>query len=199
MARLSASKRAEQILQAATTVFARTNYQTASVSEIAGQAGITEPLIYRHFGSKKQLFITILRTVAEKILRRWDRICGESPHSLDRLRRIGGMYLQELREHPDELTVLFQAASEAGDPEIQKVLVDTYQGYAAYLEQIIRVGQEKGEISKGVNARNIAWELVGYGAANSLFFTLGLNEWSLSDQQRQLNDLLKRIEHRHRR
>ncbi|WP_018131574.1 TetR/AcrR family transcriptional regulator [Effusibacillus pohliae] len=193
MSRLSAEERAKQILQAATEVFAQFNYQSATTSEIARHAQISETLIYHHYESKKDLFLAILKTVSEKIIHRWDHICRQFPSSLDRLWNIGISYIREQRTHPNELKVLFQAVSEVKDPNVQAVLQQTYRSYVAYLEQIIREGQQLGEILESIDARRTAWELVGSGATNSLFFILGLEEWTLEDQADRLKNLLRQI------
>lgn len=193
MARLSSEDRANQILRAATEVFAKSNYRLAKTSEISQHAQISEPLIYRYFDNKKALFLTILKTVSNKIIHRWDRICEQYPSSLDRLWEIGISYVRDLRTHPNELKVLFQAVSEAGDPDVQNVLQETYRSYVRYLENIIREGQAQGEILSSADARRIAWEMVGNGATNSLFFILGLDEWTLQDQENHLKDMLRQI------
>lgn len=193
MSRLSAEERAKQILRAATEVFAQSNYRSAKTSEISQHAKISEPLIYRHYESKKALFLAILDTVSQKIIRRWDHICQQYPSSLDRLWNIGISYVRDLRTHPNELKVLFQAVSEVGDPDIQSVLQQTYRSYVTYLERIIHEGQQQGEILQTVDARITAWEMVGNGATNSLFFILGLDEWTLEDQENRLKNLLRQI------
>lgn len=80
-----------------------------------------------------------------------------------------------------------------GDPDIQSVLQQTYRSYVTYLERIIHEGQQQGEILQAVDARITAWEMVGNGATNSLFFILGLDEWTLEDQENRLKNLLRQI------
>lgn len=48
--------RHEQILDAATRAFARTGYAATSLDDIAGEAGITRVILYRHFDSKKDMY-----------------------------------------------------------------------------------------------------------------------------------------------
>jgi len=54
--RLSAEQRKEAILEAALNVFARKGYNGARTKEIAQEAGISETLVFRHFGSKENLY-----------------------------------------------------------------------------------------------------------------------------------------------
>ena len=54
--RKSKEERREDILDAALQVFAERGYQGASTEEIARRAGISQPYVFRLFGTKKELF-----------------------------------------------------------------------------------------------------------------------------------------------
>lgn len=50
----------EKILQTALRLFARDGYEAASVSDIAGELGITKGALYRHYKNKKDIFDSIV-------------------------------------------------------------------------------------------------------------------------------------------
>ncbi|RZS43582.1 TetR family transcriptional regulator [Herbihabitans rhizosphaerae] len=58
--RLPRAQRREQILDAATRVFARAGYAATSVDDVAVEAGITRVLLYRHFDSRTDLYRAVL-------------------------------------------------------------------------------------------------------------------------------------------
>ena len=58
--RLSAEDRRQAVLDTACRVFFETSYRGATTAEIAREAGITEPILYRHFGSKRDLYLACL-------------------------------------------------------------------------------------------------------------------------------------------
>jgi len=58
--RLSAQDRRQQIMQVATGLFARQGFQGTTTREIAGEAGVNEALLFRHFDSKEALYWTII-------------------------------------------------------------------------------------------------------------------------------------------
>ena len=73
--RLTAEARRQAVLDAACTFFSRSSYRGATTAEIAREAGISEPILYRHFGSKRDLYLACLdeawrsfREVAEKAI-----------------------------------------------------------------------------------------------------------------------------------
>src|SRR5205809_6246530 len=58
--RLTADARRQAVLDTACHVFSRSSYRGATTAEIAREAGISEPILYRHFGSKRDLYLACL-------------------------------------------------------------------------------------------------------------------------------------------
>ena len=58
--RLTAEERRQAVLDTACRVFSRSSYRGATTAEIAREAGISEPILYRHFGSKRDLYLACL-------------------------------------------------------------------------------------------------------------------------------------------
>ena len=67
-ARLTAAERREQLLQVALTVFAQRGYHTTSMNDIADAAGVTKPVLYQHFDSKRALYIAVLDAVGKNMI-----------------------------------------------------------------------------------------------------------------------------------
>ena len=66
--RLPASARREQLLDVAVQVFARQGYHGASMNDVAEAAGVTKPVVYQHFDSKRDLYLALLDEVGERLL-----------------------------------------------------------------------------------------------------------------------------------
>jgi AcrR family transcriptional regulator len=56
-----------EILSAALQVFAEKGYDAGTMRDIARRVGVTEPAIYRHFASKEDLFLELLRSAAGRM------------------------------------------------------------------------------------------------------------------------------------
>ena len=63
--RLTAPERREQILEAAVTVFAERGYEGASTDVIARMAGISQPYLFRLFGTKRELIVATVQRCFE--------------------------------------------------------------------------------------------------------------------------------------
>ena len=58
--RLTADARRQAVLDTACRIFSGSSYRGATTAEIAREAGISEPILYRHFGSKRDLYLACL-------------------------------------------------------------------------------------------------------------------------------------------
>lgn len=65
--RLPAAERRRQLLDVALGVFAREGYHEASMNDVAEAAGVTKPVLYQHFQSKRELYLELLRDVGGRL------------------------------------------------------------------------------------------------------------------------------------
>lgn len=171
--RLTAEERRAQILRCATTVFARSNYQVAGMAEIAKEAGISEPTVYKHFTSKKHLFLTILERVGGYTMRQWEELASSTEDPLDLLRQIGLSHYDTAQAHPDTLKVQFQALSEAGDPEIREALQQNFASYAGFIGAVLEQAKVRNQIRQDVDVQAAAWQMISIGFTLNLTLLLG--------------------------
>ncbi len=66
-ARLPAAERRQQLLDVALEVFSRTGFHETSMNDIAEAAGVTKPVLYQHFPSKRALFLELLREMGGRL------------------------------------------------------------------------------------------------------------------------------------
>jgi AcrR family transcriptional regulator len=67
-ARLPAPRRRRQLLDVALEVFGELGYHQASMDAVAEAAGVTKPVLYQHFGSKRELYLELLDDVGTQLL-----------------------------------------------------------------------------------------------------------------------------------
>ena len=65
--RLPAARRRRQLLEVALRVFAEQGFYVTSMSDIADAAGVTKPVLYQHFASKRELYGQILAEVGNQL------------------------------------------------------------------------------------------------------------------------------------
>ena len=174
--RLTAAERRPQIMRSAIRALARSNYRTTSIADIAAEAGITEPAVYRYFKTKKELFVAILDDVGERMLALWKSFMEESDSPLEALSKISADYYERAMRRRGELKVLFQALSEVDDPEIRAALRRQFASYVDLLKTIIERAQEQGIIRRSVDALAAAWSFLSVGFTLNLVSLLKMEE-----------------------
>ena len=116
--RLPAAERRGLIEDAAARLFARNGFAATTVEEIVTEAGVSKPMLYRHFESKKELQLRLLE-------RRRDELAAAALDSFVRgegrpeqlLPAMTDAWFAHVEAHPDTCRVLFQDVT--GDAEAQ--------------------------------------------------------------------------------
>lgn len=123
--RLTAPERREQILEAAVTVFAERGYEGASTDVIARMAGISQPYLFRLFGTKRDLIIATIKRCFEDTQELFQRAAkgleGEAV-----LQAMGEAYIEEIRRSPLKLRAQLQSYAACDDPAIRVVVADGF-------------------------------------------------------------------------
>jgi AcrR family transcriptional regulator len=66
--RLTAEQRRRQLFAVALELFARRGYRATTMDDIAEAAGVTKPLVYQHFSSKRALYLELVDSIAQDLL-----------------------------------------------------------------------------------------------------------------------------------
>jgi len=109
--RLPPDERRRQILGAAREVFAHRGPEDPTVDDLAAAAGISKPILYRHFPSKRELYLAVLEDhLADLIRRLWVGLSA-SANPRERLRGALQAYFEFVDERPDGYRMLVEAGS----------------------------------------------------------------------------------------
>jgi len=115
--RLNVDERRRQLLERATALFATHGYDELSMAKLAREAGISKPLLYHYFPSKRDLFEAVLSDAAEQHLRRIETDDTLSPAA--QLTIAVGAYLQWIEENTGAYEKLLRSA---GIPEVRELI-----------------------------------------------------------------------------
>ncbi len=115
--RLPPGERRALIEAAAAELFAEHGYAGATLEQIAARAGVTKPVLYRHFAGKKDLHMSLLAEHRDGLLAELARsAAGEGPPA-ERLPLILDAWFAYVERHPYAWRMLFRDTT--GDPEIE--------------------------------------------------------------------------------
>jgi AcrR family transcriptional regulator len=169
--RLSAQDRRQAVLDTACRVFFRKSYRGATTAEIAREAGITEPILYRHFGSKRDLYLACLDE-AWRIFREFAEEAMETNPS-GCLGAIADAYTAK-RAKLRLVDLWIQALTEASeDPVIAKALRVQIRAVHDFFADVIRQGQAEGALNPDRDPVAEAWIFISGGLLATIDQRLG--------------------------
>lgn len=190
MGRLPAAQRREQLLDTAAKLFALHGYAGATTAQIARAAGVTEPIIYRHFQSKRDLFIALIERTGESTIRLWEHELREAPDPGERLKRLIGANPMVANKGRGIYRVIVQAMTEVEDPQIQEALNDHVGKLHEFLTAQVKVAQDSGKVSKRFSPELTAWALIHMGLGFGMLSAMGVPRHGMDDAGMSIRDLL---------
>jgi len=169
--RLSAEARRAAVLDTACRVFSRSSYRGATTAEIAREAGISEPILYRHFGSKRDLYLACLDAAWQSFRDEAGTAIAEDPVGC--LGAISDRYMAK-GSRLRVVDLWIQALTEATeDPVIAKALRRQIRDMHDFIAEVIRDGQRRGVVNADRDAEAEAWIFVGGGLLATMDSRLG--------------------------
>jgi AcrR family transcriptional regulator len=144
--RLSAAERREQILDAALIEFAQRGLDGTSTEDIARRAGISQPYLFRLFGTKKELFKATVTRCFRETLEMFQR-SAEGKRGEEALHAMGEEYVAQLITGDRvRLKAQMQAYAACDDPDVRAIVRDGYGDLVAYAQRVSGLPAE--EISR---------------------------------------------------
>ena len=134
-ARKTAEERREAVLDAALDEFAARGLHGASTDAIAARAGISQPYVFRLFGTKKELFKAVIARCFRETLEVFQR-AAEGKRGAEALEAIGEAYGDLLAANPARLRGQMQSYAACDDPEICEVVRNGFGDLHAYVERV---------------------------------------------------------------
>jgi AcrR family transcriptional regulator len=136
------SRTRRRLLQAAAQIFTEKGYSGATTRGIADAAGLSELTLFRHFGSKKNLFMTVVQHGSPQPAMQADLEGALSGNLRQDLNQIGYHFLQTIIKRRKAILMTLSEASRL--PEIrqatQVIPNKQRQMLAGYFEEQIQAG-----------------------------------------------------------
>ncbi len=173
MARMRAADRRRQLLEVAAELFSARGYRGTTTAELARAAGITEPILYRHFRNKLDLFVTLIDEVGREVTRGWEAALRQAKSPTDRLRVLLAGNPATHERGRSVYRVIFQAMTEAeNDREIARPIKKHLATLHGFLKDELAELQKAGAVRRDEPAPALAWMLmhvaIGYGLSSPL-------------------------------
>jgi AcrR family transcriptional regulator len=167
--RLPAEQRRVQLIEVATALFAERGFDATSMDDIAEAAGVTKPVLYQHFPSKRALYRELLDEIDGHLTRRLVDATDTAATGRARVHEGFAVYFRFVTDHRDAIRLLFGASVRA-DPEFAAAAEATIERLAEFIAGLI-------EIDAGPeHRRTLAHAMVGMAEATSRRAAAGRGE-----------------------
>lgn len=193
MTRLPAPKRREQLLDCAAQLFAQHGYARSTTAELARAAGVTEPIIYRHFKSKRDLFIALIERAGRETLALWEEDLGGASDPAERLRRLLGDNPMVAERGRNEYRVVLQAITEVEDEEIHAALNAHIRQLHEFISREVAAAQTSHVVTGRFSSDLIAWLLIDIGLGYGALSAMGVEGHGFDDRGMHVKELLARV------
>ncbi|RJP73512.1 MAG: TetR/AcrR family transcriptional regulator [Candidatus Abyssobacteria bacterium SURF_17] len=193
--RMKSEERREQILEAALHVFARENYHGATTAKIAEAAGITEPVIYQHFKSKRDLFLEVLKRSRKDMIEWNTKVLAKHDDPIERYQGFTDMFKYYTTQFNRDSAMMWAVAATVNDSDIKAEIRDTDDAVLEQLTNNIRNSMEEGKISSRHAPQVLARIIHGINSHLSWLILVGesrTQDWVYEDLKRFIADVMRK-------
>jgi AcrR family transcriptional regulator len=159
--RKSQAERREEILAAAVEEFGEHGYHGGSTEGIARRAGISQPYVFRLFGTKQELFKAVVTRCFRETLELFQR-AAEGKRGQEALTAMGDAYVAQLTADRTRLKLQMHAYAASEEAEIADVVRQGFGDLVAYVERV-----------SGLEAKDVAG-FFARGMLLNVFASMGL-------------------------
>jgi len=152
--RLPAAERRTQVVGVALREFAAKGFHRTSMNDIADAAGVTKPVLYQHFDSKRALFLALISEVASEMLETISKATANAKDGKTQTEAGIVAYFVWVATHRDEFNVLFGSGARSDD-EFAAAVRNAEAAVAEAIAPLIDAGLD------ATHQRRLAYALVG--------------------------------------
>jgi len=173
------SERQTEIINKSIDIIATKGIQGLTIKNLSKEIGISEPAIYRHFESKTDILLTILKNFEEMSSFMNEAMKGGEGSAVSKIEFMFTKIIEVFSQEPSHISVIFSEEIFKNESILQEKIVEIMNSKVKAIEEIIKEGQENGEIRTDIDNKTLALIVVG-----SLRFMV--KQWDLKDQHENL-------------
>ena len=171
-------QRHQEILDAAIRLFNAKGYNGATTAEIAREAGISEPTMYKHFENKKALFLACFKSIIDELFGQYRKAYKVyRDDEVTYLKQIFVTYIDFIKENPDKSMFIIHMLSYWDDPEFKAVYRELMEASIESITRVMESARKKGLFSTKVDSRFLAAVFVG-----NYFSAIAVKDFIPADQ-----------------
>jgi AcrR family transcriptional regulator len=161
--RLTAEQRRQQLFAVALELFAQRGYRATTMDDIAERAGVTKPLLYQHFSSKRALYLELVDSIAQDLLTAVRRAVLRAEGPRQQVELGFAAYFKLVVSNEAAFRLLY-GRDDADDQELGRALRTVEDAMAEAIDPLIDAGLDAD------HRRLLAYGIVGMAEGASRHF-----------------------------
>ena len=154
---LNFEQRHREILDSAISLFNTKGYRATTTAALAEAAGVSEPILYKHFKNKKELFLECFHCIMKDLVSEY-RVARKEYQGdeIGYLTAVTNIYIRYVEQNPHKSKFLIHLLSYRDNPEFEKTFNKFMQDSINDIEEIINSAKKKATIKSKLNSRLLA-------------------------------------------
>ncbi len=155
------TERQQDIIDVALKLINEKGIQGLTMKNLSKEIGISEPAIYRHFENKIEILLAILDLFRESTREIFEKELNSSITATEKIEHLFTRHFERFANNPSLVSVIFSEELFRGEPVLMEKIADVIDKNATILKQIIKQGQQSGEIRDDISADHLAVAVMG--------------------------------------
>lgn len=193
MEKQSTEIRQEQIKQAVLDIIYTDGLKSLSTRNLANRIGMSEASIFRHFSTKQDIILSIIKDVQKDFIGSLRTIANSSTEPKERLNRFLCQTIKYLIQNKGITMLLFSEASHNNNAALKDNLLQIFNNQKQLVSKIILDGIALGEWDEGVPVENIAMLYMGIPVSLNIELILNGGEFYVDNFCHRMLQLILKI------
>ncbi len=155
------TERQQEIIDVALNLINAKGIQGLTMKNLSKEIGISEPAIYRHFENKIEILLAVLDLFRDSTREIFEKELHTGISSLEKIEHLFTRHFERFASNPSLVSVIFSEELFRGEPILIKKIAEVIDKNASILTQIIKQGQQNGEIRNDISADHLAVTIMG--------------------------------------
>lgn len=177
--KIATAVRKEQIVEAALNILSDNEIKKLKVADIAQYMGLAPSALYRHFRNRDAIMGAVLEHIRGSLYKNLEKVRQKTDDAIERLRELLFLHIKLVGYRQGIPRMIFSDELWGQKRERRQKMYRIVTGYLAEIEDIVREGQDKGQIKKSVDPQVVSKMFFGIVQPAALLWHMSEGRYDL--------------------
>ncbi len=175
------TERQIEIVNRSIEIIATKGIQGLTIKNLSKEIGISEPAIYRHFESKTDILLAILKSFEEVSSFMNEAMKGSNGSAISKIEFMFSKIVEIFSQEPSHISVIFSEEVFKNEEILKDKIIEIMTIKIKTIESIILEGQKKGELRNDIDYKTLGLIVIGS-------LRIMVKQWDLNNQHENLQE-----------